>query len=63
MIDGVTCAPGNEIGDPSLDPEGRPTAKSTLLIGRADERYATTRRSPGKASVDPDIGAYEYPAP
>ena len=63
VIDGVTCEPGNVVGDPRLDAEGRPTAESTLLIGQADDRFATRVDLLGRARRDPDVGAFEFPAP
>jgi len=58
---GRACSRSDRVGKPHLDAGGRPTAASTLLIDRADRRYAPERdftgRPRGKA---PDIGAFEY---
>jgi hypothetical protein len=61
VLRGRPCSPSDRVGDAKLDARGRPTAASTLLIGRASRRYApridaTGRRRGARA----DIGAYEY---
>ena len=53
VIDGVACAPGNEIGDPRLDPEGRPTAEVDPSDRPGRRSLRDARRSPGQAAGRP----------
>ena len=61
VLRGMACRGFNVVGDAHLDPFGRPTAASTLLIDQATPGYAPrldlARRVRGHW---PDIGAYEY---
>lgn len=63
VVHGHRCSRSDGRGRVYLDPRGRPTARSKLLIGRANRsqapRYDMTGRARGRA---PDIGAYEYVA-
>jgi hypothetical protein len=63
VVHGHMCSRSDGRGRVYLDPQGRPTARSKLLIGRANRsqapRYDMTGRPRGRA---PDIGAYEYVA-
>ncbi len=61
VIDGRVCSASDQGGDPGLDVLGRPTARSELLIDRADPRYAPRHDIEGAPrGKAPDIGAYEY---
>jgi hypothetical protein len=61
VLRGRPCSPSDRVGDAKLDAHGRPTAASTLLIGRASRRYAPAIDVTGRARRGrPDIGAYEY---
>lgn len=61
MLRGRPCAPSDRVGDAKLDARGRPTAASTLVIGRASRRYAPATDVTGRVrGARPDIGAYEY---
>jgi hypothetical protein len=58
---GTACGLSDVVGDPLLDPAGRPTAGSTLLIDLADPALAPRLDLDGAARVGPpDIGAYEF---
>jgi hypothetical protein len=58
---GPRCSASDQVGDPSLDRTGRPTAASTLVIDRADRGYATWRDIEGSPrGPRPDVGAFEY---
>jgi hypothetical protein len=61
VIRGHRCSRSDEVGRVYLDQRGRPTARSRLLIDRANRSHAPsndmTGRRRGRA---PDIGAYEY---
>jgi hypothetical protein len=61
IIAGVICGQTDVVGDPLLDPEGRPTAGSTLVIDLADPGFAPPADIDGTARVGPpDIGAFEF---
>jgi hypothetical protein len=61
VVDGTPCSSSDQAGDPFLDSLGRPTAESTLLLDRANRRYATHSDITGRArGARPDIGAYEF---
>lgn len=64
VLRGIACRGPNRVGRVHLDPNGQPTAASTLLIDRAS-RLLGTRRDIGGRPRDsrPDIGAYEYRGP
>jgi len=58
---GVTCSRSDTSGPVDLDPRGRPTADSTLLIDVGSRRYAPPTDITGRRrGPDPDVGAYEY---
>jgi parallel beta helix pectate lyase-like protein len=63
VVRGHRCSRSDERGRVYLDRRGRPTARSRLLINKANRRlaprYDMTGRPRGRA---PDIGAYEYGA-
>jgi hypothetical protein len=63
VVHGHRCSRSDGRGRVYLDARGRPTARSKLLIARANRsqapRYDMTGRPRGRA---PDIGAYEYVA-
>ncbi len=61
VLRGVACRGPNRVGRVHLDPLGRPTAASTLLIDRASRRLGAWRDIDGRPRDSrPDIGAYEY---
>jgi len=61
VVHGTTCSASDASGPVDLDPRGRPTADSTLLIDEASRRYAPPTDITGRRrGSDPDIGAYEY---
>ncbi len=61
VLVGHRCSRSDRVGRAQLDLRGRPTARSTLLIGRANRRYAPASDITGHARRGaPDIGAYEY---
>jgi hypothetical protein len=64
ILRGAACSPSDRVGRPDLDANGRPTAASTLLIGRADPRLAPRRDLDGRPrrgpNAPPEIGAFEY---
>jgi hypothetical protein len=61
ILNGKTCGPTDVLGNAGLDANGRPTDTSTLLIDRANRRYATPYDLDGvQRGKRPDIGAYEY---
>jgi len=61
VLRGVACRGSNRVGPVHLDPDGRPTAASTLLIDRGSKNLGTRRDIDGRLrDVRPDIGAYEY---
>ena len=58
---GTPCGVTDVVGDPVLDPDGRPTAGSTLVIDLADPALAPPHDIDGAARTGPpDIGAYEF---
>jgi hypothetical protein len=63
IVRGHGCSRSDQVGSAYLDRRRRPTARSRLLIDRANPRLAPshdmTGRRRGRA---PDIGAYEYGA-
>jgi hypothetical protein len=60
VLRGRSCSPSDQVGEAALDGTGRPTADSTLLVDRADRRYAPSVDLTGKPrGAAPDIGAYE----
>lgn len=62
FVKGVTCSRSDTSGPVDLDPRGRPTADSTLVIDAASRRYAPRTDITGRRrGPDPDVGAYEYP--
>ena len=64
VLRGVACRGSNRVGRVHLDPDGRPTAASTLLIDRGSKGLGTRRDIDGRPrDVRPDIGAYEYRGP
>jgi hypothetical protein len=61
VLRGVACRGANLVGQVHLDPRGRPTAGSTLLIDRASRPLSVRRDIDGRLRDSrPDIGAYEY---
>jgi hypothetical protein len=61
FVRGQPCSRSDRAGDAVLDRQGRPTAASTLLIDRANRRYAPATDITGRPrGAAPDIGAYEY---
>jgi hypothetical protein len=64
VLRGVACRGSNRVGPVHLDPDGRPTAASTLLIDRGSRGLGARRDIDGRPrDVRPDIGAYEYRGP
>jgi len=64
IIRGHRCSRSDEKGRVYLDPRGRPTARSKLLINAANRRLAPPRDMNGRRRLrGPDIGAYEYGGP
>jgi hypothetical protein len=62
VVNGTACGVTDVVGDPLLDPDGRPTASSILVIDQADPALAPAVDIDGAARVGPpDIGAYEFP--
>jgi len=62
VVNGTGCGATDVVGDPLLDPDGRPTAGSVLVIDQADPALAPAVDIDGSARVGPpDIGAYEFP--
>jgi hypothetical protein len=61
VLRGVACRGVNLVGRVHLDPHGRPTAGSTLLIDRGSRALSVRRDIDGRLRDSrPDIGAYEY---
>jgi hypothetical protein len=61
VLRGVGCRGANLVGRVYLDPRGRPTAASRLLIDRASSGLGVRRDIDGRLRDSrPDIGAYEY---
>ena len=64
VLRGVACRGYNRVGEAHLDPFGRPTSASTLLIDRASRGLGVRRDIDGRLrGARPDIGAYEYGGP
>ena len=60
---GRTCSASDALGAPHLDPLGRPTSLSLLLIDRADPALAPPYDLIGRPrGALPDIGCFEYVA-
>ena len=63
VVNGTGCSQTDAVGDPMLDPDGRPTLASTMVIDLADRALAPPVDLDGMARVGPpDIGAYEFSA-
>jgi hypothetical protein len=61
VLRGIACRGQNRVGEVHLDPRGRPTAASKLLIDRGRRGFGVRRDIEGrKRDSRPDIGAYEY---
>jgi len=61
VLAGSGCSASDIVGKANLDRDGRPTAASTLLIGKASRRYAPRVDFTGRPrDARPDIGAFEY---
>jgi hypothetical protein len=61
VVSGTGCSQTDAVGDPMLDPHGRPTAASTMVIDLANPTFAPPVDIDGTARVGPpDIGAYEF---
>ncbi len=61
IAEGTACGLTDVVGDPLLDPGGRPTAASALVIDQADPAVAPALDMDGAARVGPpDVGAYEF---
>lgn len=61
ILTGAGCSASDVVGNPRLDPRGRPTSGSTLTIDGADGRWPTLYDFQGtRRDEHPDIGAYEY---
>ena len=61
VLRGTACRGQNQVGEVHLDPKGRPTAASKLLIDRGSRGFGVRRDIDGrKRDSRPDIGAYEY---
>jgi hypothetical protein len=61
VMRGAGCSRTDVLGNPHLTAAGRPTAASTLLIGRADPRFAPRVDFTGRPrDRRPDVGAFEY---
>jgi hypothetical protein len=61
VLRGIACRGQNRVGEAHLDPRGRPTAASKLLIDRGSRGFGVRRDIDGrKRDSRPDIGAYEY---
>jgi hypothetical protein len=64
VLRGIACRGSNRVGAVHLDPDGRPTAASTLLIDRGSRGLGSRRDIDGRPRDSrPDIGAYEYRGP
>jgi parallel beta helix pectate lyase-like protein len=63
VLRGHRCSRSDEVGRVNLDRRGRPTARSKLLIDRANVSHAPSYDMTGRRRGGaPDIGAYEYSA-
>ena len=61
VVRGHRCSRSDEVGRVYLDQRGRPTARSRLLIDRANRSHAPSNDMTGhRRGRAPDIGAYEY---
>ncbi len=61
VLRGIACRGQNRVGEAHLDPRGRPTAASKLLIDHGSRGFGVRRDIDGrKRDSRPDIGAYEY---
>jgi hypothetical protein len=61
VIVGSACSGSDVVADPLLSADFRPTAGSSLLIGRADAELAPQIDLSGaRRDAQPDIGCYEY---
>lgn len=61
VVRGEACSRSDRVGRAYLDRLGRPTARSSLVVDRADPRQAPPRDFTGRRRLGrPDIGAYEY---
>jgi hypothetical protein len=61
ILRGHRCSRSDRVGPAYLDPRGRPTVRSRLLIGRANRSHAPSYDMTGRRRVGaPDIGAYEH---
>ena len=61
VIRGAACSPSDAAGLAYLDPHGRPTSASFLLIDQADPALAPAADLIGQLRDSaPDIGAFEY---
>ena len=60
VLRGIACRGQNRVGEAHLDPRGRPTAASKLLIDHGSRGFGVRRDIDGrKRDSRPDIGAYE----
>ena len=60
VLKGQACSVSDQVGDAALGPGGRPTSASTVLVDRADRRYAPrVDVTGGPRDAMPDIGAFE----
>jgi len=63
IVRGHRCSRSDDVGRVHLDRRGRPTARSQLLIDRANPGHAPSHDMTGRRRGGaPDIGAYEYGA-
>jgi hypothetical protein len=63
ILRGHRCSRSDEVGSAYLDRRGRPTARSRLLIDKANPSHAPSYDMAGRRRDGaPDIGAYEYGA-
>jgi hypothetical protein len=63
IVRGHRCSRSDEVGRVYLDRRGRPTARSQLLIDRANSSHAPSYDMTGRRRGGaPDVGAYEYGA-
>ena len=63
IVRGRRCSRSDQVGRVYLNRRGRPTARSRLLIDRANRSHAPKNDMAGRRrGFAPDIGAYEYGA-
>jgi hypothetical protein len=63
VVRGHRCSRSDEVGRVYLDRRGHPTARSQLLIDKANPSHAPSYDMTGRRRGGaPDIGAYEYGA-